>query len=141
MAINIANIKLEVLDLTTNAVPDIFVNQNCITFSKRVLEDLNYPQNVQFCIDAEHRVFVIRPCKGNEVKAASFSKPKAEQTNTLCIANKNLLNTVRTMIKDYNIKKRYRVVGQYDAENRVMYYEMDTAEPSIYRSAKEQDAE
>ena len=48
MAINFANIKLEVLDITTNATPDIFVYQNSITFSKRVLGDLNYPQNIQY---------------------------------------------------------------------------------------------
>lgn len=51
MAINFSNINLEVLDLTTNVTPDIYINQNGITFSKRVLEDLNYPQNVQYCTD------------------------------------------------------------------------------------------
>ena len=138
MAINFANIKLEVVDITTNATPDIFVNQNCITFSKRVLEDLNYPQHVQFCIDSEQGFFAIRPCKSNEAKAVPFSKSKIEQTNTLSIGNKNLLEVVRSLIKDYDKKKRYRVVGQYDSESKVMYYEMSTAEVSVYRSIKDE---
>ena len=141
MAINFANINLEVLDITTNATPDIFVNQNCITFSKRVLEDLNYPQNIQYCVDSEQKIFAIRPCKSNEAKATPFSKPRAEQTTTLSCSNKNLLEVVRNLIPDYNIKKRYRVVGQYDPENKVMYYEMATAEISTYRTPKEEAAE
>lgn len=135
MAINIANIKLEVLDITTNATPDIYVNQNGVTFSKRVLEDLNYPQHVQYCIDSEQKVFAIRPCKSNEAKATPFSKAKNDQTNTLAISNKNLLDILRSLIKDYDIKKRYRIIGQYDPENKVMYYDMATAEISAYRSA------
>ena len=138
MAINFANVKLEILDITTNATPDIYINQNGITFSKRVLEDLNYPQNVQYCIDSAEKIFAIRPCKSNEVKAAPFSKPKTEQTATLSIANKNLLDVLRSLIPDYDPKKRYRVVGQYDNENKVMYYEMATAEISIYRVIKEE---
>ena len=140
MALNFANIKLEVIDITTNATPDIYINQNCITISKRVLEDLNYPQNVQYCIDSESKVFAIRPCKSNEVKAMPFSKPKAEQINTLSISSKNLLEVLRSLITDYDAKKRYRVVGQYDPESKVMYYEMVAAEVSIYRANKE-DAE
>jgi len=135
MAINIANIKLEVLDITTNATPDIFLNQNGVTFSKRVLEDLNYPQHVQYCIDSEQKVFAIRPCKSNEAKATPFSKPKAEQTATLAISNKNLLDVLRSLIKDYNAKKRYRIVGQYDPESKVMYYDMAAAEISVYRTS------
>ena len=90
MAINFSAISLEVIDITTNATPDIFINQNCITFSKRVLEDLGYPQNVQYCADAANKVFAIRFCKASEVKATPFSKPKAEQTSTLSCSSKNL---------------------------------------------------
>lgn len=135
MAINIANIKLEVLDITTNATPDIFLNQNGVTFSKRVLEDLNYPQHVQYCIDSEQKVFAIRPCKSNEAKATPFSKQKAEQTATLAISNRNLLDVLRSLIKDYDAKTRYRIVGQYDPESKVMYYDMAAAEISVYRTS------
>ena len=65
MAINFANINLEVIDITTNATPDLFINQNAVTFSKRVLEDLGYPANVQYCTDAANKVFAVRVCKSN----------------------------------------------------------------------------
>ena len=138
MAINFSNINLEVIDLSTNLSPDVFINANCITFSKRVLEDLNYPQNVQFCLDASNKIFAIRPCKSNDTKATPFSKPKAEQTTTLSCGNKNLRDIVATMIEGYDKKKRYKVTGECDPENRVMYFDLSTAEESIYRAPKDE---
>ena len=139
MAINFSNINLEVIDLNTNALPDIYINQNCITFTKRVLEDLGYPQNVQYCMDSTNKVFAIRVCKGNEAKATSFSKPKAEQTTTLSCGSKNLRDVIVLMIPDYDARKRYKVTGEYDAENRVMYYDMTTAEEAVYRATADKD--
>ena len=134
MAINFSNINLEVIDISTNATPDIFINQNCITFSKRVLEDMNYPQNVQYCVDATNKVFAIRFCKGNEAKATNFSKPKAEQTATLSCGNKNLRDVICAMIPNFDAKTRYKVTGEYDSENRVMYFDLATAEESNFRN-------
>ena len=136
-----ANIKLEVIDINVNSSPDIFINQNGVTFSKRVLEDLNYPQNVQFCLDAAQKVFAIRPCKGSEAKASAFSKPKAEQTTTLTINNKNVRDILTKMVPDFNEKKRYKITGFFDSENRIMYYDMNEAEVSTYRSQKNKDEE
>ncbi len=137
MAIKFNMINLEVIDINTNATPDIFVNQNCITFSKRVLEDLNYPQNVQYCVDKDNKVFAIRGCKGSENKATPFSKPKSEQSKTLSCNNKNLRDVIAEMIPQYDSKKRYKITGEYDSENRVMYYDMSTAEEATYRSNEE----
>ena len=132
MAIDFNSITLEVIDLNTNASPDIYINQGGITFSKRVIDDLNYPQNVQYCVDPANKVFAIRSCKGNETKTAPFSKPKAEQNSTLTCSNKNLRDVVSAMIPGYNAKQRYKVTGEYDDENRVMYFDLTTAKESNY---------
>lgn len=134
MAINFNSINLEIIDINTNAEPDLYINQNGITFSRRILEDLNYPQNVQYCLDATNKVFAIRACKSNEAKATPFSKPKAEQTSTLNTTNKNLREIVVTMIPDFDPKKRYKVTGQYEPEGKVMYFDMATAEESNFRN-------
>ena len=133
MAIDFSKINLEVIGINTNADPDIYINQNGITFSKRVLEDLNYPQNVQYGIDPEQHVFAIKPCKSNEARATSFSKPRGEQTSTLSCGNRNLKDVVVKMIPDYKPKKRYKVTGEFDSENRVMYFDMSTAQESAFR--------
>ena len=137
MAINFSNITLEVVDLNTNASPDIFLNQGGVTFSKRVLEDLGYPQYVQYCMDAANKVFAIRVCKGTEAKATAFSKPKTEQSGTLSCTNKNLRDVMGAMIPDYVKKNRYKISGEYDAENRVMYFDMSSAAKSNYHKTAE----
>ena len=137
MAINFNSITLEVIDINTNAKPDIYINNKGISFSRRVIEDLGFPQNVQYCVDAAHKVFAIRVCKGSEAKATPFSKPKAEQNFTLTCKNKNLRDIVFAMIPGVDHKKRYKITGEYDSENRVMYFDMTTAEESSYRKVEE----
>jgi hypothetical protein len=138
MAIDFSTINLEVIDLNTNATPDIFINQNCVSFSKRILEDLNYPQFVQFGIDAPKKIFAIRVCKGNENRATPFSKPKTEQASPLTISNKNLREVMVALIPEYASDKRYKITGEYDSANRTMYFDMTTAkESSFYRKSAE----
>ena len=134
MAINFSNINLEVIDLTTNSSPDIFINQNGVTFNKRVLEDLSYPQYVQYCVDSTHKVFAVRGCKGSEAKATPFSKPKPEQTTTLNCSSKNLRDVIVAMIPNFDNKTRYKVTGEYDAENRVVYFDLTSAAEANYRT-------
>jgi hypothetical protein len=133
MAIDFSNIRLEVVDLNINATPDIYINQSAITFSKRVLEDLAYPQYVQYCMDASQKIFAIRSCKGTETKATIFAKPKAEQSSTLSFTNKNLRDVITALIPEYDRKQRYKVTGEFDAENRVMYFDMANAKESNFR--------
>ena len=132
MKIDFSNINLEVIDLNTNSFPDLFINQNGVTFSKRILEDLNYPQFVQYCVNATHKIFAVRACKGTETKAAPFSKPKGEQAKQLSLTSKNLRDTMRALIPNCDSKQRYKVIGEYDAENRVMYFDMTTAEANAF---------
>lgn len=73
--------------------------------------------------------------KADEARATSFSKPRAEQTTTLSCGNKNLKEVVVKMIPDYDPKKRYKVTGEFDTENRVMYFDMTTAEVSLFRAS------
>ena len=44
---------------------------------------------------------------------------------------------LRSLTKDYDAKKRYRVIGQYDNESKVMYYDMSAAEVSLFRAASQ----
>ena len=137
MALDFSNINLEIVDINANATPDLYVNQTGTSFSKRVLEDLNYPQFVQFSTDPVQHVFAIRACKGSEKKASPFSKPRGEQPDTLKISNKNLHGILTALIPDYTPKTRYKVIGELDVEKRIMYFDMATARESAYRADKE----
>lgn len=95
----------------------MFLNQNGVTFTKKVLEDLGYPAFVLCLLDAKARVFAIRSCKSNEPKGFKFSKPKGEQKGVVTISNKNLLDPLRAVTgEDWIPGKRYKVRGFWVAD-------------------------
>jgi len=75
----------------------MFLNQNGVTFTKKVLEDLGYPAFVLCLLDAKAKVFAIRSCKSNEPKEFKFSKPRGEQKGVVTISDKNLLDPLRAV--------------------------------------------
>lgn len=68
MNFDFSALNFETIDSNINAYPDMFLNQNGVTFTKKVLEDLGYPAFVLCLLDAKARVFAIRSCKSNEPK-------------------------------------------------------------------------
>lgn len=133
------NINFELIDINVNSTPDLFINRATITFSKKVLEDMNYPANVQYCISPENRVFAIRACKSNESKPVPFSKPRAEQINTLSTGNKNLVEPIKAMLPEKcKPDQRYKVTGYFDADSRTMFFDMDEVVEDTFRQIKAQ---
>lgn len=131
------NINFDIIDLSVNATPDIYINKSTITFTKKVLEDLGYPANVQYCISAEAKVFAIRVCKSNEAKSTPFSKPRAEQTSTLSTSNRNFIESVRALMPETcDPKLRYKVTGCFDSDSRTIYFDMEEAVEDLFRAVK-----
>ena len=91
MNFDFSALNFETIDSNINAYPDMFLNQNGVPFTRKVLEDLGYPAFVLCLLDAKARVFAIRSCKSNEPKGFKFSKPRGEQKGVVTISNKNLL--------------------------------------------------
>ena len=94
MKFDFSSLNFETLDANVNAYPDIFINQNGVTFTKKVVEDMGYPAYILCQLDAKNRVFAIRMCKSNEPRGFKFSKPKGEQKTTVSISNKNLVEPI-----------------------------------------------
>ncbi len=131
-----ANVKFELVDLSVNVAPEMYVSSANVLFTRRVLQDLGNPQYVQFCIDPTNCVFAIRPCRQNENKAADFLKGrKLKESDSLKIGNKNLHDTLAQMIPGYIPSKRYKFIGEYDPENHIMYYDMAGGTIAMYRKS------
>lgn len=98
--IDFSALKLTVMDFNaySHTDPEIFVNRSGITFSRGVLETLNYPSYVQYLIDPKSHVFAVRACKGNETKAKPFSKPRDEQTATVSSSVKAMHDAVARLM-------------------------------------------
>ena len=112
----------------------MFLNQNGVTFTKKVLEDLGYPAFVLCLLDAKARVFAIRSCKSNEPKGFKFSKPRGEQKGVVTISNKNLLDPLRAVTgEDWIPGKRYRGRGFWVADAKTMCFDLNEGVQEDFR--------
>ena len=138
MSINFSEINLTIMDLSINSSPDIFINTSGVTFSKCVLELLGYPANIQFCVDIEHKVFALKPCRACDTKAFPFVKENRKTGKTLCIANKNLKDSLMAMMPECDPTLRYKLIGDYDKEHRIMYFSLKEATVCEFQPQKKQ---
>ena len=134
MNFDFSALNFETIDSNINAYPDMFLNQNGATFTKKVLEDLGYPAFVLCLLDAKARVFAIRSCKSNEPKSFKFSKPKGEQKGVVTISNKNLLDPLRAVTgEDWIPGKRYKVRGFWVADAKTMCFDLNEGVQEDFR--------
>lgn len=134
-----STVSLTVIDININSAPDMYVNTTGVTFTKRVLEDMGYPAYVQYCVDPSRAIFAVRACKGTESRAVKFSKPANEQSNTISCSSRALFDVVTHLIPNYADKKRYKVEGHYDADNKIMYYDLNSAAVSMFRKSDREE--
>jgi len=125
MKFDFSSLNFETLDANVNTYPDIYVNVNGITFSKKVVEELNYPAYVLCQIDFKNKVFAIRACRSNEPRSFKFSKPRGEQKGSVSITNKNLTEPIRhCMAGEWKPDKRYKVTGFWVADAKTMCFDL-----------------
>ncbi len=138
---DISKLNLQVIDISMNMSPDIFINLSGITFTKKALEELNYPAYVQYAIDVENKVFAVKACRSTDKGAAPFSKPRGEQTITLSCGNKNVLEPIREVLKTIlRESKRYKVTG-FMLDNKTMIFVLPEGAEQAFREQKENAAD
>ncbi len=133
---DVKSFTFETIDVNMTDKPEMTINLNNVSFTKRVLDLMGYPGYVQYCVDAGQRIFALRVCKGNESRAAAFSKPREEQTTVLSTANKNICETAKKLIENFNPKKRYIIEGFYDKDEKIMIFDMKEAKETASRCYK-----
>ncbi len=140
MNFDFSTLNFETIDSNVNAYPDMFINQNSVTFTKKILEDLGYPAYVLCMLDAKAKVFAIRMCKSNEPKGFKFSKPKGEQKGVVAISNKNLLDPLRALIGEKCVSgKRYKIRGFWVADAKTMCFDLSEGVLEDFRTAASDD--
>lgn len=142
MSIDFCTLNLEVMDVSTNMNPDMYVNIGGITFSKKVLEELNYPMYVQFLTDPQNKVFGIRCCRQDSPKSETFSKPRKEQKSTLSFGSKNIWEPVRKMMEGiWQPDRRYKVTGYLMDDKKTMIFILPEGMLDNFRRPKEDEDE
>ena len=140
MSFDFNALNLEVLDISTNMSPDIYVNLRGVTFSKKILEELGYPAYVQFVTDPKNKVFGIRCSRQDGHRAAPFSKPRKEQKATVSFNNKNIWEPIRKMMEDeWKSDRRYRVTGHLLDDKKTMIFILTEGVMDDFRLPKEEN--
>jgi hypothetical protein len=138
---DISKLNLQVIDANMNMFPDMYVNTTGVTFTKRILEEMNYPAYVQFSADTDSKVFGIKACRGVDRGAQPFSKPRGEQTYTINCSNKNILEPIREMMRGFwKVSRRYKVTGIM-LDGKTMIFVLPEGVEQEFRAQKEESNE
>lgn len=110
------------------------VNKNFVTFSKGIVQALEYPAHVLVAFNKDTKVMGIQVCRAKTRGAFSFSKPVGEQKGIVQVGHKNLKETLLTIMSDWKSDKRYRVEGIHIPEDKAFVFELkDFEELSDFR--------
>ena len=100
------------------------------------MADLNYPTNVQFCLNPSQKIFAIKVCRSCDSKSAPFARKSTKTKGTLSISNKNLHKCLSALIPNYNPDTRYKLSGEYDLEHHIMFFDIKGAVKCEYQPFK-----
>ena len=104
------------------------VNKNFITFSKGIVQELDYPSHVLIAFNKETKVMGIQACRAKTRGSFSFSKPESEQKRTVQMMNKNLRETLFYIMDEWNESKRYKIEGIHIPEDKAFIFELSKFE-------------
>ena len=76
MNFDFSALNFETIDSNINAYPDMFLNQNGVTFTKKVLEDLGYP--ALFCVCWMRKRGYLRSVPARATNRRASSSPSRE---------------------------------------------------------------
>ncbi|HFI0445655.1 TPA: hypothetical protein ACGO2N_002044 [Streptococcus suis] len=110
------------------------VNKNFVTFSKGIVQALEYPVHVLVAFNKDTKVMGIQVCRAKTRGAFCFSKPVGEQKGIVQVGHKNLKETLLTIMSEWKSDKRYRVEGIHIPEDKAFVFELkDFEELSDFR--------
>lgn len=104
------------------------VNKNFITFSKGVVQELDYPPHVLIVFNKETKVMGIQDCRAKTRGSFSFSKPESKQKRTVQMMNKNLRETLFYIMDEWSESKCYKIVGIHIPEDKAFIFELSKFE-------------
>lgn len=126
---NFGDFNFEVINLSKQGTPEVFINQTGITFSKRLVDDMNYPAYIRPLIDFENKALAFQVCKQGDERAIKFSKPRTEQNSGVNLSLHALHRTARQLMKDvWKDNCRYRMEAIYFPDAKAMVVDLTSAE-------------
>ena len=93
------------------------VNKNFVTFSKGIVQELDYPAQVLIAMG-------IQVCRAKTKGLFKFSKPEGEQKGIVQVMNKNLKERLLHIMTVWKSDKRYKIEGIHIPEDKAFVFEL-----------------
>lgn len=100
------------------------INKNFVTFSKGIVQELDYPAQVLIAFNKDTKVMGIQVCRAKTRGSFKFSKPESEQKGIVQIMNKNLKETLLHIMPEWKVDRRYKVEGIHIPEDKAFVFEL-----------------
>ena len=100
------------------------INKNFVTFSKGIVQELDYPSQVLIAFNKDTKVMGIQVCRAKTRGSFKFSKPESEQKGIVQVMNKNLKETLLHIMPEWKPEKRYKVEGFHIPEDKAFVFEL-----------------
>lgn len=108
-------------------VPYVSVTNNGITFNKSVVVKMGYPRYVVFLVDENSGRIALQACDENTQNAVAFYKQKKTNVVSVRWNGRDLLNTIKNMMKWDLGKESYRTEGEFIQEENAMIFDLNQA--------------
>lgn len=114
------------------------INKNFVTFSKGIIQELDYPNYVLIAFNKDTKVMGLQVCRAKTRGSFKFSKPEGEQKGIVQVMNKNLKDTLLHIMPEWDENKRYKVEGIHIPEDKAFVFELTNFEelPDFRKNAK-----
>lgn len=104
------------------------INKNFVTFSKGIVQELDYPAQVLIAFNKDTKVMGIQVCRAKTRGSFKFSKPESEQKGIVQVMNKNLKETLLHIMPEWKVDRRYKVEGIHIPEDKAFVFELTNFE-------------
>lgn len=109
-------------------VPTISITRNGITFNQAAIIKLDKPEYVRFLLNEDMKVLAVVVCEKDDTGAMKFFSPD-KKVLSVRIGNADLKNAVSDLM-DWDLPHitGYRLKGEYDKEQKAVFFELDQAD-------------
>ena len=124
----IGNFNFKIVDIIITGAPTLCINRHCITFSRKVLSDMEYPEYVQPLIDMENKAFAIKLCNSTDERAMGFFSRHHKPQGGIVLSSEPLRKLLKTLMSEnWKPDKRYKIFGTYIPDVKAMVFDLKTA--------------
>ena len=120
--------QFEVINVSIPGKPDLHITKNGITFTRRLVEDMGYPQFVIPMLDYSRKIFALKICKVDNEHGMRFSKAKCDQRRAI----QHYAGTIKHLLRgimgnSWKDENRYYITGVWFSEEKAMLFDLNTA--------------